>query len=233
VRVIGYIRVSTVGQVQDGQGLAIQERAIRSWVEEHKHRLVGVHRDEGVSGSVEEREGLEEALAAVRFNGADGLVVSSIDRLARSLTVQEAALVQVWNAGGKAFAVDQGEVLEDDPDDPMRTFIRQVLGAVSQLEAAMITRRLRRGREHKAANGGYAHGAPPFGYRAEGGELVPDPDEQEAVNRITELRRVGNSYRQIVDELKNQGIPPKRGDRWHPMGIKRITDRTTVEAPAR
>ena len=146
MRVVGYVRVSTVGQVQDGQGLAIQEKAIRSWVKEHKHRLVGVYRDEGVSGSVEEREGLEEALEAVKFNGADGLVVNSIDRLARSLTVQEAALVQVWNAGGKAFAVDQGEVLEDDPDDPMRTFVRQVLGAVSQLEAGMIARRLRRGR---------------------------------------------------------------------------------------
>ena len=42
-------------------------------------------RDEGVSGSVEQREGLEEALVAVRFNGADGMVVSSPDRLVRVL----------------------------------------------------------------------------------------------------------------------------------------------------
>lgn len=233
MRVVGYVRVSTVGQVQDGQGLAIQEKAIRSWVKEHKHRLVGVHRDEGISGSVEEREGLEEALEAVKFNGADGLVVSSIDRLARSLTIQEAALVQVWNAGGKAFAVDQGEVLEDDPDDPMRTFVRQVLGAVSQLEAGMIARRLRRGREHKAANGGYAYGAPPFGYRAEGGELVPDAVEQEVVARIGQLRNEGASYREIADEFNGEGIAAKRTDRWHPMAVKRIADRSAPEAAAR
>jgi DNA invertase Pin-like site-specific DNA recombinase len=74
---------------------------------------------------------------------------------------QEAALVQVWQAGGKGFAVDTGEVLADDPDDPVRTFVRQVLGAVSHLEAGMIARRLRRGRHHKAEQGGYAHDAPP------------------------------------------------------------------------
>jgi DNA invertase Pin-like site-specific DNA recombinase len=232
MRVVGYVRVSTVGQVQDGQGLAIQEKLIRSWVKEHKHRLVGVYRDKGVSGSVEEREGLEEALAAVRFNGADAVVVSSIDRLARSLTVQEAALLQVWNAGGRAFAVDHGEVLEDDPDDPMRTFVRQVMGAVSQLEAGMIARRLRRGREHKAANGGYAYGAPPFGFRAEGGELVPDPVEQETVLRIGQLRDKGSSFREIADEFNGEGVAAKRTDRWHPMGVKRVADRISVEAAA-
>ncbi len=233
MRVVGYIRVSTVGQVQDGQGWAIQEKLIRLWVKEHKHRLVGVYRDEGVSGAVEEREGLEEALAAVRFNGADALVVSSVDRFARSLTVQEAALLQVWNAGGKAFAVDHGEVLEDDPDDPMRTFIRQVLGAVSQLEAGMIARRLRRGREHKAANGGYAYGAPPFGYRAEGGELVPDLVEQATVLRIAQLRQKGASYRDIADEFNIEGVAAKRTDRWHPMAVKRVVDRNVPEAAAR
>ena len=121
-------------------------------------------RDAGVSGTTDEREGLTEALAAVRYNGADGLVVHTLDRLARSLTVQEAALQQVWSAGGRVFTVDQGEVLADDPEDPVRTFVRQVLGAVSQLEAGMIARRLRRGRQHKAEQGGYAFGGPPLGY---------------------------------------------------------------------
>jgi hypothetical protein len=52
-----------------------------------------------VSGTTDEREGLTEALAAVRYNGADGVVAYSLDRLARSLTVQEAALQQVWQVG--------------------------------------------------------------------------------------------------------------------------------------
>jgi DNA invertase Pin-like site-specific DNA recombinase len=222
LKLVGYCRVSTAGQVEDGQGLDIQEKAIRAWSREHSHRLVAVHRDEGVSGTTDDRDGLEEALSAVRFNGADGLVVHSLDRLARSLTVQEAALQQVWAAGGRVFAVDTGEVLADDPDDPVRTFVRQVLGAVSQLEAGMIARRLRRGRLHKAEQGGYAHGAPPYGWRAEGGELVADDDEQAVLERIRVMRVEGASLRDIAGVLNAEGVPSKRGGRWHPQTVARV-----------
>ena len=102
--------------MEDGHGLDIQETAIRTWVKDRRYRLLDVFRDEGVSGSQEQRDGLEEALSAVRFNGADGMVVSSLDRLARSLTLQEASLQQVWASGGSVFAVDTGEVMADDPD---------------------------------------------------------------------------------------------------------------------
>jgi len=214
--------------VEEGQGLAIQQKTIRDWIKGHGHRLVGLHRDEGVSGTVEEREGLTEALAAIRFNGADGLVVTTLDRLARSLTVQEAVLAQVWSAGGKVFTVDEGEVPQDDPDDPARTFIRQVMGAVGQLERGLIARRLRRGRLHKAEAGGYAWGAPPLGYRAEGGQLVPDPSEQVAVQRIVELRAAGASLRQVAAVLTAEGLTPKRGGVWHPQQVARVLDRAGV-----
>jgi DNA invertase Pin-like site-specific DNA recombinase len=225
VKLIGYVRVSTAGQVEDGQGLEIQEQVIRRWVRANKHRLVSVIQDAGISGTTDEREGLTEALAAVRYNGADGLVVHTLDRLARSLTVQEAALQQVWSAGGRVFTVDQGEVLADDPEDPVRTFVRQVLGAVSQLEAGMIARRLRRGRQHKAEQGGYAFGGPPLGFRAEGGELVEDPEEMAVVERIRVLRDEGKSLRQIAEVLTGEGLRPKRSERWHPYTVKRVLDR--------
>ena len=61
--------------------------------------------------------------------------------------------------------------LGDDPDDPSRTLIRQVLGAVSQYERSMIALRLRSGRRRNASQGGYAYGAPPFGFKAEDGEV--------------------------------------------------------------
>jgi len=228
LRLVGYLRVSSPTQVEEGQGLAIQEKAIRSWVKQQRHLLAALHRDEGVSGTIEVREGLTEALAAIRFNGAQGLVVTSLDRLARSLTVQEAVLAQVWSAGGRVFTVDEGEVPQDDPDDPARTFVRQVMGAVAQLERGLIARRLRRGRLHKAEAGGYAYGAPPLGFRAEAGALVPDPDEQQAVRLIVQLRAEGASLRNIALHLTAEGLGPKRGGAWHPMMVKRVLDRTEV-----
>ena len=88
------------------------------------------------------------------------MVISSIDRLARVLTVQEAILGMIWKLDGKLFTVDGGEVTPDDPDDPMRTAMRQMAGVFAQLDRAMVIKRLRNGRQTKAERGGYAGGAP-------------------------------------------------------------------------
>lgn len=52
-----------------------------------------------------------------------------------------------------------------------------------QLERGLIAARMKAGRELKAERGGYTgFGSPPFGWRAEGGELVVDDDEQRVVD---------------------------------------------------
>ncbi len=134
-----------------------------------------------------------------------------LDRLARTLSTQETVLQTVWRADGSVFAADQGEVLQDDPDDPMRTFVRQVIGGVAQLERSLIAKRMRDGRRIKAEQGGFAFGAPPFGYRAEGRELVVEPDEAATLSRILELDRSGASLCHIGSVLEAEGRTTKRG----------------------
>jgi hypothetical protein len=51
MRVVGYVRVSTDRQADEGLGLEVQEQSIRRWAREHGHRIVGIVRDEGISGS--------------------------------------------------------------------------------------------------------------------------------------------------------------------------------------
>lgn len=229
MRVVAYVRVSTVGQVVDGHGLEVQEQAIRAWCREHGHRLVGVHRDEGVSGShdVGGRDGLADALATLEARQAAGIAVYALDRLARRLTVQEAVLARVWDHGGTVFSIlDGGEVAEDDPDDPMRAAMRQMRGVFAELDRAMVMKRLRDGRAVKRGQGGYAgDGAPPFGWRSDAGELVPVPDEQATLARMAELRAEGASLQQIADALSGEGRPSRRSTRWHPTTVARALAR--------
>lgn len=84
-RVTGYVRVSTRGQAEDGYGLAVQEATVRAWARAGRHRLVALHRDEGVSGSLADRAGLADALEDLRSGRASVLVVPRLDRLARDL----------------------------------------------------------------------------------------------------------------------------------------------------
>ena len=132
MRVVGYVRVSTDRQVDAGAGLDVQRRAVRAWCRAEGHRLVELVADAGVSGTLADRPALAEALILLREGKAQGLVVHRLDRLARDLVVQEQLLAEVWRMGATVSSTAAGEdaYLSDDPGDPSRRLIRQVLGVI-------------------------------------------------------------------------------------------------------
>jgi DNA invertase Pin-like site-specific DNA recombinase len=230
VKIVGYVRVSTSTQVEDGQGLDVQKATIRAWCKANGNKLVAMLADEGISGAkeLEDRPGLADALDLVRSRKAQGIVVPRLDRLARDLIVQETILAEIRRIGGEVFSTSPAEAsyLSDDPDDPSRKLIRQVLGAVSEYERAMVVIRLRNGRRRKAQMGGYASGAPVFGFEARDGDLIESPDEQLTIQRIAELRASGASLRKICSILESEGRRSKRGSTtWQSMAVKRVLDR--------
>lgn len=226
MKVVGYLRVSTTVQVE-GNGLAVQQTAIKAWAKAQDAEIIAWCRDEGISGAkpAAERPGLLNALDAIKTGNADGIVVAHLDRVARTLTIQEAVLAQVWRYGGSIYSVDTGEIQKDDSDDPMRTFVRQVMGAAAQLERGMITARLKGGRQHKASQGGYAYGSPPYGWKSVDKELVRHEEEQKGLALMVEMRAGGASYRTIVAALTDGGYPPKRSKKWEPIVVSRILSR--------
>lgn len=228
MELVAYVRVSSESQV-DGFGLAVQEKAIRAWCRANGHRLVEVFTDAGVSGSLDaaDRPGLSAALDALRPPPrACGLVVARLDRLARALHVQESVLQLAWRSGASVFTVDGGEVQQDDPDDPMRTFVRQVIGGVAQLERSLIAKRMRDGRAAKAATGRKAVGSYAYGYEGAGKgrerDAAPRPDEQAAIARIVALRRSGAPYRAIAEALDCEGLRPRRAGSWSAASVRNI-----------
>jgi DNA invertase Pin-like site-specific DNA recombinase len=82
-KVVAYIRVSTVGQVEDGVSLDAQRAKIAAWCSLNDAELVAVFEDAGLSGaSMTKRNGLHAALKATGKGMA--LVCYSMSRLARS-----------------------------------------------------------------------------------------------------------------------------------------------------
>jgi DNA invertase Pin-like site-specific DNA recombinase len=228
------MRVSTDGQV-DGFGLQAQADAVATWASKHGHKIVEVFSDQGVSGTTDafDRDGLSSAIEAIEAGSADGLLVARMDRLARALTVQEAILAHIWQRGGLIFTADGGPVLADDPDDPLRTFLRLVVGSASQLDRALIVKRLRDGRRIKAEQGGYVGGSPRYGWRAEGGDLVEHPVEQAVIVRMAELRSSGLSMNAIAAALNAEGAPSKRGGVWRADSVARVLDPAARERARR
>jgi len=225
LRLVALLRVSTAGQV-DGYGFDSQDKDIKRWARSTTHRIVKTLRDEAVTGRADEddRLGLAEALTMVANGDVDGIVFPNMDRLARNMTQQEAILAVVWAHGGRAFSADGGEVVPDDEDDPMRTFVRQVMGAAAQLERGLIAKRLRNGRRNKAAQGGYAHGAPRYGQQTtKDKELAELPEEEQRRKQMERWHaEEGLGYRAIAQRANDMGWAAKRGGAWHATTVQRL-----------
>lgn len=240
LKLVGYLRVSTIEQAEHGFGLDMQEAAIHSATKKLGGRIVATYRDEGVSGTRDaaDRPGLTDALALLRTGKADGLIVRDLDRLARAVSVQEAVLAEVWANDGTAVftSIPPQEVPRDDPDDPMRTAMRQMSGVWHELNRRLIVKQLRDGRNTKAAKGGHATGSPPYGWRTDkdnetpNGALVPVPDEQKALRRMGTLAAAGMSLQAIADMLTAEGHPTKRGGTWSAATVMRILRRNEQKA---
>lgn len=230
MRLVAYLRVSTDRQAEEGLGLEVQRHTIKAWAKANGHRIALWTSDEGVSGSngLDTRVGLLEAIGALQGRELGGLVIYRLDRLARDLNLQEQLLAEVWRMGARVFSTSAAEDSYLDPegeaDDPSRTMIRQILGAVAQYERAMIRLRLRSGKQRKAAAGGFIGGGIRLGFRSEAGVLVEDAAEQAVRARILTLRAEGLSLRRIGAQLDAEGLRPKRSTRWHPETIRKVLD---------
>jgi DNA invertase Pin-like site-specific DNA recombinase len=224
-KALGYARVSTDEQAIKGHGLEIQRRAIRDYCKASGLQLVDIVADEGLSGSngLDHREGLATLLARIERHEASVLVVYRLDRLARKLYVQLTVIERLEKANARVVSVSEPDV--DGPDE-LRELIRNILGSVAGYERAVIRGRMMSGKAAKIASGGYGGGRPPFGWRAEGKELVPEPREQEAIALVRQLADEGLSSRQIAARLEEAGHRPKVGDHWSSVQVLRIIQRT-------
>jgi hypothetical protein len=74
----------------------------------------------------------------------------------------------------------------------------------------------------KLVTGGYSGGRPPFGWRAEGKELVPDEREQEVIALARHLAQEGLSSRKIAARLEEADHRPKVGQKWSSVQVCRL-----------
>ncbi len=135
---IGYARVSTVEQ-----DLTVQRDALMALGVEERN----IHVDHGLSGTNRARPGLREALAACREG--DTLVVSKLDRLARSLP-DARDIADELAAKGVRLSLE-GSLYGST--DPVGRLLFNVLGMVAEFEADLIRARTREGMATARAKG--------------------------------------------------------------------------------
>lgn len=223
----GYLRVSTVGQI-DAFGKDVQREGIERYVALSGDVITEWFEEDAVSGKVEGAERPVMAQIIARADEFDGVIAFDATRIARRLVVQETLIGLLWAAGLTVVTSTNG-VIEEDDEDPTRVLIRQILGVVAEFEHRTIVGRLQSGRRHKIRSGGYGGGTPKYGVRVEGSgksaEFTEDPVESIVVAKIQRWYAQGDSLRQIANELNAQGLPTKLGKQWTAVQVSRIIQR--------
>jgi len=135
---IGYARVST-----DEQDLTAQRDGLASL----GVAPARIYVDHGLTGTNRERPGLREAMAACR--DGDTLVVTKLDRLARSLPDAREIIDDLTR---RQVKLSLGGSLHD-PTDPVGRLLFNVLAMVAEFESDLIRLRTREGMKVAKAKG--------------------------------------------------------------------------------
>jgi DNA invertase Pin-like site-specific DNA recombinase len=231
----GYVRVSTIAQVTEGEGLAIQRERIGAWCAYQGIACAAVEADEGVSGaSTDNRPGLRRALrAALEHGSGAALIVYKLDRLGRSAIDVQETLAVLLDAGVRVVALADGVDSGSGMGATILKLLTGILATFAELEKETIRERLQGGRRHAKAHGRTYSREPSYGLRSVEGSkaLAPDAGEAAAVERIRALRAERMSYRGICAALTAEGIAPRHGGTWGPGVVQRLASGTRAPAP--
>lgn len=232
MNVIGYVRVSTSGQADDGVSMDAQRAKIMAWADLHGHVLQSIHADAGISGSrIDKRPGLLKALDEVEHTPGSILIVYSLSRMSRSIRDTVGIAERLKNADCQIASI----VENIDTSSAGGKMVFNLLAVFAEFERDLVIERTKTALDHKRQRG-EALGNTPYGWRNHRGMLAPDEQEQHGLAVIADQLREGiTNCARIARELDARGIQGRcgylningkrqrtRATRWHAGSVRRI-----------
>ena len=224
MKAIGYVRVSTDRQAEQGVSLEAQEAKIRAMATVQGAELFEVIVDGGESAKNLNRPGLQRLLALVDSGKVKAVIVAKLDRLTRSVK-DLCSLLELFEKRSVAL-ISVAESL--DTASAAGRLVITIMAAVSQWEREAIGERTRDALRHKRTSGERV-GNIRFGFRLspDGKHVEPDPGEQGVLTEIRHLRQSGHTMRGIAAALNRQSLRTRRGSAWRLEHVARIIKQAT------
>src|SRR5215218_3477141 len=226
-RVAVYMRVSSEEQ-KEKESIATQDGFLEEYCKLYGHEVVGVYKDEAVSGTVpmRERPGGARLLADAKVGAFDVILVYKLDRIGRSLLV----VVDAHDRLGDAGVTLRSATEPIDTSTPSGRLIFQMLASFAEYERGTIRERTQAGL-HRAYRGGKQLGMIPYGYDiAPDGTFVIVKDEARIVAEIIANIAAGATLYSEAERLNDEGVPsPGRKYRGKPRKYGSMWRASTVQ----
>ena len=212
-----YARVSSEQQ-KDNNTIASQTKALIDYAACHQLSVSPqmVIEDNGYSGAVLERPGLERVRDLAAEGYFDTLVVLAPDRLSRRYAYQVLIIEELARHGVETVFLNAPSM--QSPEDQL---LVQFQGMIAEYEHAQILERSRRGKRHRARRGEVSilSGAP-YGYRYHRKTADADAYYEVVAEHAEVVCEVYNDYTvrhlsigEITRRLNDQNIPTATGKR--------------------
>ncbi len=225
LKAIGYIRVSTAAQADEGVSLEAQKSKISAWALCNGYELIGIHTDAGLSGGrAENRPGLQAAMNAACEHKA-ALVVYSLSRLARSTKDAIAISERLDKAGADLVSITE----KIDTTSAAGKMLYRLLSVLAEFERDLISERTVTAMQHIKHSQNRRVGEVPVGFQLADDQqtLIPCEDEQAAITKIKVLRERKNlAFGAIATLLNTVGVKAKQGGRWHRRVVQSVYERS-------
>jgi site-specific DNA recombinase len=155
---VGYIRVSTDEQANEGHSLDAQQDAIAAFCQARDWTLDEVFVDSGLSGASTSRPALQSLLARASQSRFDVVVVHAIDRFYRDLQGLLSAFKYLQEHGVSFISITENL----DFTSPWGKLTLAVLGTLAEIYLDKLSAETSKGK-HARARKGLPNGMPPLG----------------------------------------------------------------------
>jgi DNA invertase Pin-like site-specific DNA recombinase len=201
-RCYGYARVSTARQADEGESLEVQQRTVDGYALMHGFAVEHTYVERGVSGSKPLAERPEGRALLAMLRPGDVVICPKLDRMFRSAIDALAVLGDLKAKGVGLHLIDLG----GDATNGISKLVFTILSAVAEAERDRTRERIAEVKADQRRRGRFLGGSVPFGWRRDGDQLVPQPDQQAAIEQMRALRAAGLSLRKIRDQMAAEGV---------------------------
>lgn len=194
------------------QWAAMNNGTIARWFDESK----------SVSGGTTKRDGLQTAMTRACKGTTDGVIVSAVDRFARSLTEGVEEIKRLQDHGRSFVAVEQGIDTANNTEGSIGNLMLGFMFLLAAWQRDALTEKWNVVRARHITQGKYTQ--EPFGYLKDGnGVLAPVADEAAIIVEVFERRAAGEGWGAIATALNAAGYMTRAGKAFRPEGVQRIT----------